>query len=156
MRILRIDGRGLTLAELRAVADRTVRLALSPGARRAMRASRRVVDRAIRGGEKVYGVTTGFGRFVSTRVPGELAEELQLRLLRSHACGVGDPDCRGCEAGRVTTNNVADASTAAARPTLAQSLGSLMFANSSRPAQPPEGSLAQGEAGKHVRETPSV
>jgi hypothetical protein len=72
------------------------------------------------------------------------------------ACGVGDPDCRGCGAGRVTTNNVADASAAAARPTLAQSLGSLMFANSSRPAQPPEGSLAQGEAGKHVRETPSV
>ena len=41
--------------------------------------------------EPTYGVTTGFGRFVSTRVPGELAEELQLRLLRSHACGVGEP-----------------------------------------------------------------
>jgi histidine ammonia-lyase len=42
-------------------------------------------------GEHTYGVNTGFGRFVSERVPVELAEELQLRLLRSHACGVGEP-----------------------------------------------------------------
>ena len=34
---------------------------------------------------------SGLLGFVSTRVPGELAEELQLRLLRSHACGVGEP-----------------------------------------------------------------
>src|SRR5262249_56587766 len=33
----------------------------------------------------------GFGRFVSQRIRAELAEELQLRLLRSHACGVGEP-----------------------------------------------------------------
>jgi histidine ammonia-lyase len=42
-------------------------------------------------GEHTYGVNTGFGRFVSAHIPEELAEELQLRLLRSHACGVGEP-----------------------------------------------------------------
>jgi histidine ammonia-lyase len=36
-------------------------------------------------------VNTGFGRFVSETIPPEQAEELQLRLLRSHACGVGEP-----------------------------------------------------------------
>jgi histidine ammonia-lyase len=36
-------------------------------------------------------VNTGFGRFVSAHIPEEQAEELQLRLLRSHACGVGEP-----------------------------------------------------------------
>jgi histidine ammonia-lyase len=36
-------------------------------------------------------VNTGFGRFVSRSIPEELTEELQLRLLRSHACGVGEP-----------------------------------------------------------------
>ena len=36
-------------------------------------------------------MNTGFGRFVSRHIPEELAEELQLRLLRSHACGVGEP-----------------------------------------------------------------
>ncbi|MGH8262807.1 MAG: histidine ammonia-lyase, partial [Steroidobacteraceae bacterium] len=30
-------------------------------------------------------------RFVSRQIPEELTEELQLRLLRSHACGVGNP-----------------------------------------------------------------
>ena len=38
-----------------------------------------------------YGVNTGFGRFVSESIPDEQVEELQLRLLRSHACGVGEP-----------------------------------------------------------------
>ena len=42
-------------------------------------------------GEHTYGVNTGFGRFVSESIPEEQSEELQLRLLRSHACGVGEP-----------------------------------------------------------------
>jgi histidine ammonia-lyase len=42
-------------------------------------------------GDHTYGVSTGFGRFVSESIPPEQAAELQLRLLRSHACGVGDP-----------------------------------------------------------------
>jgi histidine ammonia-lyase len=41
--------------------------------------------------DHTYGVNTGFGRFVSESIPAELTEELQLRLLRSHACGVGEP-----------------------------------------------------------------
>ena len=42
-------------------------------------------------GDHTYGVNTGFGRFVSESIPPEQAPELQLRLLRSHACGVGEP-----------------------------------------------------------------
>src|SRR5207248_219217 len=61
-------------------------------ARERMRAARDVVERAAHGSsEHTYGVNTGFGRFVSTTIPEELTEELQLRLLRSHACGVGEP-----------------------------------------------------------------
>ena len=52
MRTLRLDGSGLGLSELSAVADRAVRVTLAPAARSAMRASRRVVDRAIRSGER--------------------------------------------------------------------------------------------------------
>src|SRR5205814_9342867 len=60
--------------------------------REKMRAAREVVDRAAHGRhEHTYGVNTGFGKFVSQSIPEELTEELQLRLLRSHACGVGDP-----------------------------------------------------------------
>src|SRR5437868_14018719 len=57
-----------------------------------MRAARDVVEAVAHGAhEHTYGVNTGFGRFVSKQIPEELTEELQLRLLRSHACGVGPP-----------------------------------------------------------------
>src|ERR671914_1387288 len=61
-------------------------------AREKMRAARELVERAAHGTrEHTYGINTGFGRFVSQSIPEEQTEELQLRLLRSHACGVGDP-----------------------------------------------------------------
>src|SRR2546429_5197784 len=57
-----------------------------------MNAARELVEQAAHGSrEHTYGVNTGFGRFVSRSIPEELTEELQLRLLRSHACGVGEP-----------------------------------------------------------------
>ena len=62
---------------------------LADAARGRMRAARELLESMH--GEHTYGVNTGFGRFVSAHVPEELAEELQLRLLRSHACGVGEP-----------------------------------------------------------------
>src|SRR5205823_2075057 len=61
-------------------------------AREKMLAARELVERAAHGtSEHTYGVNTGFGRFVNRSIPEELTEELQLRLLRSHACGVGEP-----------------------------------------------------------------
>src|SRR3954469_16459434 len=56
-----------------------------------MDAARAGVARAAHGrSEHTYGVNTGFGRFVSQTIPEELTSELQLRLLRSHASGVGE------------------------------------------------------------------
>jgi len=73
-----------------ALGGRTVSLADS--ARKRMAAAREIVEHAAHGREEhTYGVNTGFGRFVSRSIPEELTEELQLRLLRSHACGVGEP-----------------------------------------------------------------
>ncbi|MEO8431606.1 MAG: histidine ammonia-lyase [Acidobacteriota bacterium] len=91
MKSLALTGDRLTLADLRAVADRRVRTELAPSARRAIRASRRVVDRAVRRNDRVYGLTTGFGKFADVAVsPGDL-EKLQRNLVRSHAAGIGDP-----------------------------------------------------------------
>jgi histidine ammonia-lyase len=67
-------------------------VALSDDARVKMRAARDLVEDVAHGTrEHTYGINTGFGRFVSRTIPDELTEELQLRLLRSHACGVGPP-----------------------------------------------------------------
>ena len=54
-----------------------------------MTASRRVVDRAVRGGARVYGVTTGFGKFADVAIPPQRIAELQRNLIRSHSAGVG-------------------------------------------------------------------
>src|SRR6059058_4788226 len=89
--VVRLTGEDLTTADVWEVAVEGAPVELDESAHAKMAAAREVVDRAVAAEGPTYGVTTGFGRFVSTRVPGELAEELQLRLLRSHACGVGEP-----------------------------------------------------------------
>ena len=86
-----ITGEDLTPDDVWSVAVEGAKVELDSAAEEKMAAARAVVERALTKEEPTYGVTTGFGRFVSTRVPTELAEELQLRLLRSHACGVGEP-----------------------------------------------------------------
>jgi histidine ammonia-lyase len=87
-----LTGDDLTIDDVWAVAVGGARAVLSDSARVQMHAAREVVDRAAHGrSEHTYGVNTGFGRFVSQSIPEELTQELQLRLLRSHACGVGEP-----------------------------------------------------------------
>jgi histidine ammonia-lyase len=89
---LALNGESLQLADVWSVAVDGVQVdELSEDAIGRMRAAREVVERVSHGSrEHTYGVNTGFGRFVSRSIPEELTEELQLRLLRSHACGVGD------------------------------------------------------------------
>src|SRR5918912_4251886 len=89
---IRLTGDDLRVEDVWAVAFDEAAAALSDEARTKMRAARELVERAAHGTrEHTYGINTGFGRFVSQSIPEELTEELQLRLLRSHACGVGDP-----------------------------------------------------------------
>src|SRR5438067_10560986 len=89
---IRLTGDDLRIEDVWAVATDEAAAALSDEARTKMRAARALVERAAHGTrEHTYGINTGFGRFVSKSIPEELTEELQLRLLRSHAAGVGDP-----------------------------------------------------------------
>ena len=89
---IRLTGDDLRIEDVWAVAFGDGDAALSDEARAKMRAARELVERAAHGTrEHTYGINTGFGRFVSKSIPEEQTEELQLRLLRSHACGVGDP-----------------------------------------------------------------
>src|SRR5437763_4528374 len=89
---IRLTGDDLRIEDVWSVALEGAGAALTDDARAKMRAARELVERAAHGTrEHTYGINTGFGRFVSESIPEELTEELQLRLLRSHACGVGDP-----------------------------------------------------------------
>jgi histidine ammonia-lyase len=87
-----LTGDALTIADVWEVAVEGEVAAVSESAGERMRAARLLVDEVAHGdSHHTYGVNTGFGRFVSREIPEALTAELQLRLLRSHACGVGEP-----------------------------------------------------------------
>ena len=87
-----LTGDDLALQDVWRVAVERAPVALSEASREKMSAARALVERAAYGlQEHTYGINTGFGRFHSVPIPPELTEELQVRLLRSHACGVGRP-----------------------------------------------------------------
>lgn len=86
-----VDGRSLTLEAVEAVARGGARAAFDAGARDRVAASRRIIEDILVSGRVVYGVNTGFGRLADVRVPSDQLDRLQLNLLRSHACGVGEP-----------------------------------------------------------------
>jgi histidine ammonia-lyase len=83
-----LTGNDLRLEDVWEVAVHRAPVGLADEARTKMAAARALVEQAP---EHTYGVNTGFGRFVSESIPLAQVGELQLRLLRSHACGVGEP-----------------------------------------------------------------
>jgi len=54
-----------------------------------MNQSREFVERALRKGEKIYGVTTGFGLLSDQIISLSQIEALQRNLIRSHSVGIG-------------------------------------------------------------------
>ncbi len=119
MESVNVDGATLTVRDVVAVARGNARVTLDEGARTRIAASREVVDALIRDArpshgithrEKVgrvrvkvdtleeheegayaYGITTGFGELARVPIHLDDTKALQLNLLLSHACGLGDP-----------------------------------------------------------------
>jgi histidine ammonia-lyase len=89
MSAIQIDGEHLDFAQLYRVVFDNAKVELAPQARTRMLASRAVIERLIASDQAVYGVNTGFGKMASVRISREQIGELQVNLVRSHACGVG-------------------------------------------------------------------
>jgi histidine ammonia-lyase len=86
-----LSGNDLTFSQLYDVALRSEQVQLSASAIERMNASRAVVDRLVASGAVAYGINTGFGKLASVRISTEQVRQLQMNLVRSHACGVGAP-----------------------------------------------------------------
>jgi histidine ammonia-lyase len=91
MKTIIIDGEHLSFEGLYQVVHEHALVEISTAARERMTASRKVIERLIQSDAAVYGVNTGFGKMASVRISREQIGELQLNLVRSHACGVGPP-----------------------------------------------------------------
>ncbi|MDS0294881.1 histidine ammonia-lyase [Halogeometricum luteum] len=86
-----VDGASLTPEDVAAVARRGAAVEIAEDARAAVVASRERVEEIVESGEAVYGLNTGFGQLVDTRIEESEIERLQTNLLRSHASGAGRP-----------------------------------------------------------------
>jgi histidine ammonia-lyase len=88
---IQLTGNDLTFDQLYAVSIRQEAVSVSPDAIVGMKASRAVVDRLLTNNETAYGINTGFGKLASVRISAEQVRQLQINLVRSHACGIGTP-----------------------------------------------------------------
>jgi histidine ammonia-lyase len=90
IQLVEIDGESLTLEQTAAVAD-GAQVSLAASARERVERARRFVEGIVERGEVVYGINTGFGALSDVTIPNDKLRELQVNLVRSHSCGVGDP-----------------------------------------------------------------
>src|SRR6266571_3443866 len=88
---MQLDGQPLTLSEIAKVALENAAVEVSPSAHPRIVASRKIIEDIIARDAVVYGVSTGFGKLSDVRIPQSDLAELQLNLVRSHACGIGNP-----------------------------------------------------------------
>lgn len=86
-----LDGEHLTLEDVARVAHHHAPVELSDTARRRVIECRKLVESLVEDGKVVYGITTGFGKFSDVHISPDDAAELQVNLIRSHACAVGQP-----------------------------------------------------------------
>ena len=86
-----LTGHDLSFEQLHRVALESAAVQLSSAAIERMKASRAVVDQLVTSRTTAYGINTGFGKLASVRISAEQVRDLQVNLVRSHACGVGAP-----------------------------------------------------------------
>jgi len=89
MKTVFIDGERLTLEQVLEVAEGKVKVKISPTVEKKVRRSRDFIEKALDQGEKIYGVTTGFGLLSDQLIDHSQIEDLQRNLIRSHSVGVG-------------------------------------------------------------------
>jgi histidine ammonia-lyase len=137
-----LDGRSLTIGDVVRIArEPAARARVDAGAREALIASRRLVERAIASGQTVYGINTGFGKLANVRIAPDKLDTLQVNLIRSHAAGVGAPMApQAVRAVMLRRANVLLRPTSGVRPELVEALLAMLNAGIV-PLVPEQGSV---------------
>ena len=87
-----IDGYSLGLRDIEAVTlDPSIRAEMASEVRQRVFAAREFIEAKVSAGERVYGVTMGFGRLADVAIAPEERVALEHNLVRSHASGMGNP-----------------------------------------------------------------
>jgi histidine ammonia-lyase len=139
--MLSLDGSRLALPDVHQISTHLEPVQIAPDAIAAMQKSRAVVERLASGDAPVYAVNTGVGLLADVRVPPDELEQLQRNVVRSHACGVGEPLARAeVRAMMLIRANVLAKGFSGIRPIVAQRLCDLLNLGVT-PVVPSQGSV---------------
>jgi len=139
--MITLDGHSLTLDQVAAVAWQRAPVSLALSALTHIADARRVVEQIVEQERVVYGINTGFGKLATVTIPRHDIQRLQLNLVRSHCCGIGDPlseaETRAMMLMRV---NVLAKGFSGIRPVVVETLVNMLNANV-LPVVPAKGSV---------------
>ena len=87
---IKINGSDLTIEDVVKVARYGAKVELDENQKEAILTSRSYVEDALKSGQAIYGINTGFGKFADIAISEEELDLLQKNLIYSDACGVGE------------------------------------------------------------------
>ncbi len=92
MKEIIIDHLPASLKEWQQVLQPEVSIKLSEESKQAIQRGRSYLEKKLsQHPEPIYGINTGFGALYNTRIEEKDLQKLQENLVRSHACGLGEP-----------------------------------------------------------------
>ncbi|KGP72720.1 histidine ammonia-lyase [Pontibacillus yanchengensis] len=89
--MITLTGHTLSLQEIKRICYDKEQIQIAPTSIQKIQHSRNVVESIVENGQTIYGINTGFGKFSDVKIEEQDVNELQQHLIRSHACGVGEP-----------------------------------------------------------------
>lgn len=105
---IKLDGSGLTIEKLVAIARHNEKVELHPDAVDRIKKCRALLDKKIAAKEIMYGVNTGIGEFSEVVLDDEQVKDFQRYLIYNHSAGIGDPApieyVRGAMVGRINVH----------------------------------------------------
>lgn len=91
METVRLTGEALTLPLVARIAQGNAIIEIDPSSIPRIQQARALVEKAVAEERVVYGINTGFGKLAEVRIDSDDILQLQVNLVRSHACGVREP-----------------------------------------------------------------
>ncbi len=84
-------GNNLSINNFSEIAEGKREVVLSVKSKKKVFETRKNLEELVKKDKTMYGINTGFGELASKRISGPDLKKLQINLIRSHACGVGEP-----------------------------------------------------------------
>ena len=89
--MIQLNGQNLTIEQLGSILYSGEKVEIAEQAKARVIKSREAVERIVQQDKTVYGINTGFGKFSDVKIAEHEVSKLQVNLIRSHACGFGEP-----------------------------------------------------------------